>query len=188
MALINKKLLVCTIEWEPLIQSIQNLVARLDLGGILLETILGDFFFKCRMCFSQGQTKTKRRRIGCILDQLCDPWPHPWIWPWIFQGTWNRRDMSRSFLTMTVTFGLPWWGRWMYWIVTGWRRCVVEISSCIVQVLMICNRHLCQAISISVKSAYIALLILDLLNYHFHFKPEWISSFAKSWYRYAHFY
>ena len=30
----------------------------------------------------------------------------------------------------------PWWGRWMYWIVTGWRRCVVDISSCIVQWLM----------------------------------------------------
>ena len=32
---------------------------------------------------------------------------------------WNRRDMSLSFMTMTVTFGLPWWGGWMYLIGTG---------------------------------------------------------------------
>ena len=33
--------------------------------------------------------------------------------------TWNVRDVSWSFMTMTVTYGRPWWGGWMYRIVTG---------------------------------------------------------------------
>ena len=33
--------------------------------------------------------------------------------------TWNERDVSQSFMTMTVTYGYQWWGGWMYHIVTG---------------------------------------------------------------------
>ena len=43
-------------------------------------------------------------------------YPHPWPWSWIFKEwegrlTWNERDVSRSFMTMTVTFV---WSRWHY--------------------------------------------------------------------------
>ena len=38
---------------------------------------------------------------------------------WVGWLRWNKRDVSRSFMTMTVTCGLPWWGGWMYHIVTG---------------------------------------------------------------------
>ena len=60
---LTKILLVCTIKWEPLIQSIQNLVARLNFGGILLETILGDFFLNVGCVF----LKAKRKRKGGAL-------------------------------------------------------------------------------------------------------------------------
>ena len=95
--------------------------------------------------FFQGQTlywtylrngwsdwcETKRRCIGWILGKLCDldlspdlwPWPRSFkvkVWNsliWGMEGlTWNERDVSRSFMTMTVTYG---WGGWMYHIVTG---------------------------------------------------------------------
>ena len=33
--------------------------------------------------------------------------------------TWNKRDVSRSFMTMMVTFLCPWWSGWMHQIVTG---------------------------------------------------------------------
>ena len=77
----------------------------------------------------------KRRCIGWILGKLCDldlstdlwPWPRSFkvkVWNSLICGmgghlTWNERDVSRSFMTMTVTYGLPWWDGWMYHIVTG---------------------------------------------------------------------
>ena len=78
---------------------------------------------------------------GALVGELCDLdlWPHLWPWPcsfkvkvwnsriWGIWGgggggcwlTWNERDVSRSFVTVTVSYGLPWWGGWMYRIVTG---------------------------------------------------------------------
>ena len=38
---------------------------------------------------------------------------------WEGQLTWYKRDMSRPFMTVTLTFVGPWWGSWMYRIVTG---------------------------------------------------------------------
>ena len=37
---------------------------------------------------------------------------------WEGQLTWNETDMSRLFLTIAMTFVWPWWGGWMYWVVT----------------------------------------------------------------------
>ena len=88
----------------------------------------------------------KRRCISWILGELCDLdlWPHPWPWPfkvkvvnsliwgiscvcvgrggWRGGGggglPWSERNVSRSFMTVTVTYGKPWWGGWMLIIVT----------------------------------------------------------------------
>ena len=94
--LINKYLLVCRIKWEPLNQSLQNLVA------IPLWSFFVKFSLKILDVFFQGQTlywtylrngwsdwcETKRRCIGWIVGELCelDVWPHPRPWPLIFQG------------------------------------------------------------------------------------------------------
>ena len=37
---------------------------------------------------------------------------------WEGRLTWYHRDVSRPFMTMTLTFLWPWWGGWMYQIVT----------------------------------------------------------------------
>ena len=92
-ALINKNLLVCWRKWEPLNQSLQNLVA-ISLWSYLSADKILDVFY-------QGQTlywtylrngwsdwcETKRRCIGWILGELCDLdlWPHPWPWPCSFK-------------------------------------------------------------------------------------------------------
>ena len=108
------------------------LINWLDIGGILLEIPFCQIFFENFGCV-QGQTlywtylrngwsdwcETKRRCIGWILSELCDLdlWPDPWPWRfkvnvwnsliWGMGGwlTWNERDVSRSFTTMTVTYG-----------------------------------------------------------------------------------
>ena len=65
--------------------------------------------------------ETKRGCISWILGALCDIdlCPHPWPWLcsfkvkvwnsliWGMGGwlTWNEKDVSRSFMTMTVTYG-----------------------------------------------------------------------------------
>ena len=78
--------------------------------------------------FFQGQTL-----YWTYLNNGWSDWPDPWPWPCCFKVkvwnsliwgmggwlTWNERDVSRSFMTMTVTYGKPWWGGWMYHIVTG---------------------------------------------------------------------
>ena len=35
------------------------------------------------------------------------------------RSTWNERDVNHPFMTMTFIFVWPWWGGWMYQIVTG---------------------------------------------------------------------
>ena len=145
VTLINKNLLVCRIKWEPLDQSLQNLVAIislvmfitwLDFGGILEEILFfAKFSSKISDVFFQGQTlywaylrngwsdwcETKRRCIGWILGELfgLDLWPDTWPWPcsfkvkvwnsliWGMGGwlSWNERDVSRSFMATTVTYG-----------------------------------------------------------------------------------
>ena len=111
------------------------LITWVDFEGILLETFFTKFSLKFLDVFFQGQTlywtylrngwsdwcETKRRCIGWILGELCDLdlWPHPWPWPCSFKVivwnslkwgvgdwlTWNERDVSWSFMTMTVTYG-----------------------------------------------------------------------------------
>ena len=74
--------------------------------------------------------------LGHDLDlQISRPnlWPHTWTWPWIFKVKfwlaisqewegrliYSKRDVSQSFMTMTMTF---WWLRWgvrIHWIVTS---------------------------------------------------------------------
>ena len=107
------------------------LITWLDFGGILLKTpFLPNFVLKILDVFFQGQAlywtylrngwsdwcETKRRCIGWILGELCDLdlWPLPWPWPCSFKVkvrnrllsmggwlTWNERDVSRSFMTVT---------------------------------------------------------------------------------------
>ena len=138
VTLINKNLLVCRIKWEPLNQSLQNLVAISPWSWLSPYYILEEFcwkFFFCPDVFFQGQTlywtyvrngwsdwcETKRRCIGWILGKLCDLDLSPDLWPWprsfkvkvwnsLIWGmggwlTWNEKDVSRSFMTMTVTYG-----------------------------------------------------------------------------------
>ena len=38
---------------------------------------------------------------------------------WKGQLTWYKRDVSHPCMIMTLTFVWPWWGGWMYLIVTG---------------------------------------------------------------------
>ena len=86
----------------------------------------------------------KRKRINKILGQpyVLVLWPHPWPWPssfkvsekkkvsrsvfqialsqeWDSRLTWSERDVSHPFMTMLLSLVWPWWGGWMYWIVTG---------------------------------------------------------------------
>ena len=121
--------------------------------------------------FFQGQTlyrtylrngwsdwcETKRRCIGWILGKLCDLDLSPDLWPWprsfkvkvwnsLIWGmggwlTWNERDVSRSFMTMTVTYGQPWWGGWMYHIVIGVTSDVGVPSTYLV--MTSCWQHIC---------------------------------------------
>ena len=93
VTLINKKLLVWTIKWEPLIKSLQNfgnfialvmLITWLYFGEILLETFtLAYHLLKIRMCFLRvkhsfghisvmvGPIDLKRKRSGYTM------------WPWL---------------------------------------------------------------------------------------------------------
>ena len=89
---------------------------------------ISDVFFQGQALYwtylrngSSDWCETKRRSIGWILGELCDLdlWPDSWPWPcsfkvkvwndltWGMGGwlTWNERDVSRSFMTMTVTYG-----------------------------------------------------------------------------------
>ena len=55
------------------------------------------------------------------LDTGSTIWPLPsiiWPWPWL-----SPRTLTLFFkLTITMTFVWPWWGGWMYRIVTGWLK------------------------------------------------------------------
>ena len=67
------------------------------------------------------------RRAGAKIEHCLWPWPRSFkvkVWNSLIWGmggwlTWDQRDVSRSFMTMTVTYGYPWWGGWMYHIVIG---------------------------------------------------------------------
>ena len=119
VTLINKNLLVCRIKGEPLNQSLQNMVAIFLWWCLspdyILEEFCWNFFF-----FSKFSSKILDVfRIGWKLGELCDLdlWPDPWpcsfkvkVWNRLIWGmggwlTWKERDMSRSFMTMTVTYG-----------------------------------------------------------------------------------
>ena len=111
-----KKLLVCTIMWETLIWSIQNM-AVLSLQSCLLPDNIWDqfcwehvfrgiHFFKIPDVFTQGQTlywphlrnswsdrcETKRKFIGWLVGQLCDFYLTLSVTlTWIFMvKVWNR--------------------------------------------------------------------------------------------------
>ena len=111
VASISKNLLVCTIKWEPLIGSLQNVAALLPSHGYYLirfwrnsveNWYFGKFSLKISDVFLQGQTlfwpylrigwsdwcETKKKCIGWILGTIygLDLWPHSWPWPWMFQG------------------------------------------------------------------------------------------------------
>ena len=45
---------------------------------------------------------------------------------WEGQLTWNKGDVS-PFMTMTLTFAWPWWGDWMFWIVS---RVTSDVACC----------------------------------------------------------
>ena len=83
VALICTYLLVCTIKWETLIQSLQNVVALLYFGKF--SQILSDLFFQGQILLWPYLWKgwhdwceTKRKSIGWILGMICDIelWPH----------------------------------------------------------------------------------------------------------------
>ena len=111
VASISKNLLFCTINWEPLIGSLQNMWAFFPSHGYYLirfwihsveNCYFGKFSLKISDVFFQGQTlfwpylrnswshwfETKRKCIGWLLATIydLDLWPHSWPWPWMFQG------------------------------------------------------------------------------------------------------
>ena len=119
---LRKNLFVCTIKWEPLIQSLQNLVVISplvmlitwsDYGGILLKNIfLANFFLQfwsnTRPYHRNGWSnfmKWKESALVWILGEICDLdlWPHPWPWPWIFS-----RSNFKIAVSQEVLFWLMW--------------------------------------------------------------------------------
>ena len=102
VALINNNFLVCRIKWEPLNQSLQNILPDWILEEFCWELCFWQIFFENFGCvffkvkhyctyLRNGWFDwcgTKRRHISWILGELCDLdlWPHPWPWPLIFQG------------------------------------------------------------------------------------------------------
>ena len=87
VTLINKNLLVCRIKWEPLDQSLQNLVAIislvmfitwLDFGGILEEIFFCQIFFENFGCvFSRSNTL-----LGISQE-------------WLVRLMWNEKEVHR---------------------------------------------------------------------------------------------
>ena len=111
VASINNKLLVCAINWEPLISSLQNLAICCSSHGYYLIRMwrssvknfnFDKFSLKISDVFFEGRTlfwpdlrdcwsdwcETKKKCIGSILGTICDLdfWPQSWPWPWMFQG------------------------------------------------------------------------------------------------------
>ena len=101
VALINKNLLVCTIKWEPLIQSLHNFdpsshaytlisfwrnsVGKPFFANFLLKNWMWTLYWTY---LRDGWCETKRKCISWILGELCDHdlWPHPWPWSRFFKG------------------------------------------------------------------------------------------------------
>ena len=125
------------------------LITWLDLNGILLETLfLSNFLLKFLMCFFKvkhtighisrmvGSIDVKRKGGASVRSWVnyvtltFDP-THDLdlvvsrskfeiaLWGGGGWLPWNERGVSRSFMTMIVTCGYPWWDGWMYRILTG---------------------------------------------------------------------
>ena len=111
VTLINKNLLICSIQWEPLnITKLMSyillvmIIIWLYFGGILWQNlylsiffyIWDGFFFKVKHYWTYLKNgwsdwcETKKRFIGWILGELCDLdlWPQPW--PWFLRSNFKR--------------------------------------------------------------------------------------------------
>ena len=76
--------------------------------------------------------------ILLYFDQTSLKFIHQFTHSPVHQGPINNGpalwDVSRSFMTMTLTFVWPWWGRWMHRIVTGW----LQTSACRRHLVLCC--------------------------------------------------
>ena len=153
---------VCTIKWEAVIKSLQNLVAIspyrvmlitwIDFGEILLEFFFF-FFVNLKNVFLQGQTLLATSQELLVQLMWNEKEVHEldtgWImWPWhlispmtltwdvlrsnfkilgscirVRVRVWNRLISGMWMKLMWVDHSWqwvwPWWGGWMYRIVTG---------------------------------------------------------------------
>ena len=87
VTLINTNLLVCRIKWEPLIQSLQNLVALFFWSRLSPDWILEEFFWKllfCQIFFENFGCVFSRSNTQLEISQ-----------EWMVRLMWNEKEVHR---------------------------------------------------------------------------------------------